>query len=172
MTITKDVEFHRRLEVEQSTSRVRTAGNPAACARQRAHVLTNALACCRVTADLLSGVDNPMNVEYIEELIFRQEPFQRVMRLLCLLSMTTGGLKPKVLENFRREIIQVPCQTLGAAELGRENLTWWRCGRLCLFPPAPDLRLRQDLYAQQPGEGRHAQEGGAAQQLPRDPQGP
>ena len=171
MTITKDVEFHRRLEVEQSTSRVRTAGNPAACARQRAHVLTNALACCRVTADLLSGVDNPMNVEYIEELIFRQEPFQRVMRLLCLLSMTTGGLKPKVLENFRREIIQVPCQTHGAAELGR-NLTYGVVAACVFFLPAPDLRLRQDLYAQQPGKGRHAQEGGAAQQLPRDPQGP
>ena len=58
-------------------------------------------------ADLLSGVDNPVNIDYIEELIFRQEPFLRVVRLLCLLSLTTGGLKPKVLESFRREIIQV-----------------------------------------------------------------
>jgi len=73
----------------------------------------DAYRCCpwladgRALADLLSGVENPANVEYIEELIFRQEPFLRVMRLLCLYSMTTGGLKPKVLESFRREIIQV-----------------------------------------------------------------
>jgi hypothetical protein len=78
-----------------------------ACVHRRLSPPTHCGGVLRSPPDLLSGVDNPVNADYIEELIFRQEPFLRVLRLLCLLSLTTGGLKPKVLESFRREIIQV-----------------------------------------------------------------
>jgi len=73
MEMTKDPDFHKRLEVEQN---------------------------------LVSGIEASMNIEYIEELIDKQEPLVKVLRLLCLLSLVSNGLKPKVLENIKREILQ------------------------------------------------------------------
>lgn len=46
-------------------------------------------------------------LDTIEELLFKQAPFNSVMRLLCLYSLVTGGLKPKQYDYFRREIIHV-----------------------------------------------------------------
>eukprot|EP00744_Colponema_vietnamica_P021985 GILI01031525.1.p1 GENE.GILI01031525.1~~GILI01031525.1.p1 ORF type:complete len:440 (-),score=103.59 GILI01031525.1:114-1328(-) len=45
-------------------------------------------------------------MDFIEELIDRQEPLVRVLRLLCLYSVVNGGIKPKPLEFFKREILQ------------------------------------------------------------------
>jgi len=53
---------------------------------------------------LLAGLD-PCS-EYIEDCIGRSEPFIKVMRLLILHSLTNGGIKPKVLEYFKNELLQ------------------------------------------------------------------
>lgn len=45
-------------------------------------------------------------VAFIEECINKQEPLVKVLRLLCLLSLCTGGLKEKLHAFFTREIIQ------------------------------------------------------------------
>eukprot|EP01028_Stygiella_incarcerata_P000405 TRINITY_DN1047_c0_g1_i3.p1 TRINITY_DN1047_c0_g1~~TRINITY_DN1047_c0_g1_i3.p1 ORF type:complete len:552 (-),score=149.97 TRINITY_DN1047_c0_g1_i3:81-1736(-) len=44
--------------------------------------------------------------EYIEECMNRQEPLHKVLRLLCLASLTQNGLKTKQFEFFRKEILQ------------------------------------------------------------------
>ncbi len=54
---------------------------------------------------LLAGLDSCG--EYIEDCIGRQEPFIKVMRLLILQSLTNAGIKPKVLEYYKHELIQV-----------------------------------------------------------------
>jgi len=45
-------------------------------------------------------------IAYIEECINKQEPLVKVLRLLCLLSLCTGGLKEKLHAFFIQEIIQ------------------------------------------------------------------
>jgi hypothetical protein len=47
-----------------------------------------------------------LTINYIEECINKQEPLVKVLRLLCLLSLTTGGLKEKTHAFFIKEIIQ------------------------------------------------------------------
>mmetsp|Transcript_14721 Transcript_14721/g.37457 ORF Transcript_14721/g.37457 Transcript_14721/m.37457 type:complete len:683 (-) Transcript_14721:54-2102(-) len=44
--------------------------------------------------------------EYIEDCISKKDPLLKVLRLLCLQSLTKGGFKPKQLDFFRREILQ------------------------------------------------------------------
>jgi hypothetical protein len=44
---------------------------------------------------------------YIEDCIGRQEPLTKVLRLLCLYSLTVGGLKDKQYQHFANELIQV-----------------------------------------------------------------
>jgi hypothetical protein len=45
-------------------------------------------------------------MEYIEECINRQEPVVKVLRLLCLFSLTNNGIKEKTFNFIRREILQ------------------------------------------------------------------
>jgi len=56
--------------------------------------------------NLLSGIDSTISTEYIEECINKHEPLVKILRLLCLLSLTNDGLKPKVHEFFKTELIQ------------------------------------------------------------------
>lgn len=58
-------------------------------------------------ADLIAGVDLPKQEEAIRELINRAAALKTILRLLCLYSVITGGLKPKVLEEFKRDVLQV-----------------------------------------------------------------
>jgi len=53
---------------------------------------------------LLAGED--ASTDYIEELINKQEPLEKVLRLICLQSLTQNGLKTKVLEFYKKEILQ------------------------------------------------------------------
>lgn len=50
-------------------------------------------------------VDKPS--AYIEELIALGKPFIKVLRLICLQCICSSGLKPKVLEGYKRELVQV-----------------------------------------------------------------
>ncbi|KAL1963117.1 hypothetical protein VTN77DRAFT_8660 [Rasamsonia byssochlamydoides] len=53
-----------------------------------------------------AGSDPTYQHENIEELIARDVPLKTVLRLLCLESCMSGGLRPKDLENFKRQILQ------------------------------------------------------------------
>ncbi|XP_044261509.1 vacuolar protein sorting-associated protein 33A [Tribolium madens] len=44
---------------------------------------------------------------YIEDLIAHGKPLVKVLRLICLQCITSSGLKPKVLEHYKRELVQV-----------------------------------------------------------------
>jgi vacuolar protein sorting-associated protein 33A len=46
-------------------------------------------------------------VTAIEDMISQGVDMQLVVRLLCLASITAGGLKAKTLENIKREFLQV-----------------------------------------------------------------
>ncbi|XP_018568521.1 vacuolar protein sorting-associated protein 33A [Anoplophora glabripennis] len=44
---------------------------------------------------------------YIEEMIAQNKPLIKVLRLMCLQCIASSGLKPKVLESYKRELVQV-----------------------------------------------------------------
>ena len=50
-------------------------------------------------------MNNQINA--IEDLISQGADMQVVVRLLCLASITAGGIKSKTLENIKRELLQV-----------------------------------------------------------------
>lgn len=54
----------------------------------------------------VAGTDPTYQHPLIEELIARDIPLKTVLRLLCLESCMSGGLRPKDLENFKRQVIQ------------------------------------------------------------------
>ncbi|KAI9834756.1 MAG: hypothetical protein M1819_002842 [Sarea resinae] len=58
-----------------------------------------------VQQNLAAGADPTTQHETIEELIARDAPLTAVLRLLCLESCMFGGLRPKDLENFKRQIL-------------------------------------------------------------------
>ncbi|RDW78995.1 Sec1 family protein [Aspergillus mulundensis] len=53
-----------------------------------------------------AGADPTYQHPLIEELIARDIPLKTVLRLLCLESCMSGGLRPKDLENFKRQVVQ------------------------------------------------------------------
>ncbi|XP_075983525.1 vacuolar protein sorting-associated protein 33A [Anticarsia gemmatalis] len=57
--------------------------------------------------DFLNCIDNEKVCPYIEDLIAQKEPLTKVLRLICLQCVTGSGLKPKVLEYYKRELVQV-----------------------------------------------------------------
>ena len=57
--------------------------------------------------NILNGDDEKFVYEYIEECINKQEPLNKVLRLLCLLSQVGNGIPAKKLRFFKKEIIQV-----------------------------------------------------------------
>ncbi|KAG0763593.1 hypothetical protein G6F57_004678 [Rhizopus arrhizus] len=59
-----------------------------------------------VQQNVVAGIDGSKESEYIEEMINRQKPLVQVLRLLCLMSLAQGGLKPKIFDHFEREITQ------------------------------------------------------------------
>ncbi|KAI5852520.1 Sec1-like protein [Morchella snyderi] len=58
-----------------------------------------------VQQNLAAGVDPSSQHDAIEELISRNAPVEAILRLLCIESLISQGLKPKDLENFKREIL-------------------------------------------------------------------
>lgn len=53
---------------------------------------------------MILGDDNQNSLDYIEECINKQDPLTKILRLLCLYSLT-NGLSLKQMEMFKREII-------------------------------------------------------------------
>lgn len=55
--------------------------------------------------ELMLGVDTDKIQSHIEDCIAHEQPLIKVLRLICLQSATNSGLKQKVLEYYKREII-------------------------------------------------------------------
>lgn len=55
---------------------------------------------------LVAGDDLSACREYLEESIFNKEPLLKVLRLLCLYSLTTDGMKQRDFDFYRREMMQ------------------------------------------------------------------
>ncbi|KAL9034246.1 MAG: hypothetical protein Q9180_005513 [Flavoplaca navasiana] len=58
-----------------------------------------------VQQNLVSGSDPSSQHDTIEELMARDQPLTTILRLLCLESTISGGLRPKDLDNFKRHIL-------------------------------------------------------------------
>lgn len=59
-----------------------------------------------VQQNLAAGVDPSSQLDGIEELIAREAPLSETLRLLCLYSCISGGIKPKDFDQFKRLILQ------------------------------------------------------------------
>ncbi|KAK4162101.1 Sec1-like protein [Cladorrhinum sp. PSN259] len=59
-----------------------------------------------VQQNLAAGADPSSQFEAIEELIARDTPLPQVLRLLCIYSCISGGIKTRELDHFRRLILQ------------------------------------------------------------------
>ncbi|KAL2064773.1 hypothetical protein VTL71DRAFT_3912 [Oculimacula yallundae] len=59
-----------------------------------------------VQQNLAAGADPSSQHDAIEELIARDAPLSEVLRILCLESCLSGGIKPRELEAFKRMILQ------------------------------------------------------------------
>ncbi|CAE6473130.1 unnamed protein product [Rhizoctonia solani] len=59
-----------------------------------------------VQQNLLSSYDVNAQLNAIEDLIYQEAPLSVILRLVALASITQGGLKQKVLDNLKREILQ------------------------------------------------------------------
>ncbi|KAI8141985.1 Sec1-like protein [Fennellomyces sp. T-0311] len=59
-----------------------------------------------VQQNVVAGIDGNKEPDYIEEMINKQKSLIQVLRLLCLMSLAQGGLKVKLYDHFRREIVQ------------------------------------------------------------------
>lgn len=59
-----------------------------------------------VQQNIAAGTDPIYQHETIEELIARDVPLPKILRLLCLESTISGGLRAKDLESFKRQILQ------------------------------------------------------------------
>ncbi|KAJ7654150.1 Sec1-like protein [Mycena rosella] len=59
-----------------------------------------------IQQNLLASYEIPSQISAIEDLIAQGADMQTVVRLLCLASITCGGIKVKALENLKREVLQ------------------------------------------------------------------
>lgn len=60
----------------------------------------------QVEQELLNCIDTDKPNSFIEDLIAQQAPLSSILRLLCIQSLTNSGLKSKVLDYYKREIVQ------------------------------------------------------------------
>ncbi|XP_076778944.1 vacuolar protein sorting-associated protein 33A isoform X1 [Arvicanthis niloticus] len=59
-----------------------------------------------VEQEFMSGIDTDKVNNYIEDCIAQKHPLIKVLRLVCLQSVCNSGLKQKVLDYYKREILQ------------------------------------------------------------------
>ncbi|KAG1714266.1 Vacuolar protein sorting-associated protein 33A [Nymphon striatum] len=60
----------------------------------------------QVEQEFMNGIDTDKVNVFIEDCIAKQAPLMKVLRLVCMQSVTNNGLKQKVLEYYKRDIIQ------------------------------------------------------------------
>lgn len=71
--------------------------------RTRSEIFTRLL---EVQQNIAAGADPTTQHDNIEELIARNVPLPKVLRLLCLESTMCNGIRPRDLETFKRAVIQ------------------------------------------------------------------
>ncbi|KAI6076175.1 Vacuolar protein sorting-associated protein 33A isoform X1 [Aix galericulata] len=59
-----------------------------------------------VEQEFMSGIDTDKVNNYIEDCIAQKHPLIKILRLVCLQSVCNSGLKQKVLDHYKREILQ------------------------------------------------------------------
>ncbi|XP_005403153.1 PREDICTED: vacuolar protein sorting-associated protein 33A isoform X2 [Chinchilla lanigera] len=59
-----------------------------------------------VEQEFMSGIDTDKVNNYIEDCIAQKHPLIKVLRLVCLQSVCNSGLKQKVLDYYKREVLQ------------------------------------------------------------------
>ncbi|XP_064620960.1 vacuolar protein sorting-associated protein 33A-like [Lineus longissimus] len=64
------------------------------------------LQCLRTQQEFINGIETDKPNPYVEDSIARREQLTVVLRLICIQSICNNGLKQKVLEYYKREIIQ------------------------------------------------------------------
>ncbi|XP_025089148.1 vacuolar protein sorting-associated protein 33A-like isoform X2 [Pomacea canaliculata] len=60
----------------------------------------------RCQQEFINGLETDKVHPFIEDCISKQEKLTKVLRLICIQSICNDGLKPKVLDFYKREIIQ------------------------------------------------------------------
>ncbi|KAK4877889.1 hypothetical protein RN001_010395 [Aquatica leii] len=65
------------------------------------------LDCLQAEQEFLNCIEVDRISPFIEDLIAQKKPLIKVLRLICLQCIASSGLKPKVLEYYKREIVQV-----------------------------------------------------------------
>ena len=98
-------EFVNKLpgyQAEQQSLKIHTGLAEEIMKHTRSDIFTRIL---EVQQNLAAGSDPTAQHDTIEELIARDTPLRIILRLLCLESCISGGLRPKDLENFKRLIL-------------------------------------------------------------------
>ncbi|NXP39423.1 VP33A protein, partial [Leiothrix lutea] len=102
--------FYSKLQQEASSpNAVQTSGAELCTVLQ--HILPQILACyffdnLTVEQEFMSGIDTDKVNNYIEDCIAQKHPLIKILRLVCLQSVCNSGLKQKVLDHYKREILQ------------------------------------------------------------------
>lgn len=89
------------LQSEHQSLRLHTALAEEIMKSTRTEIFNKSL---EVQQNLAAGSDSSTQAHNIEELICRSAPLPTVLRLLCLDSVTSGGLKPKDYDHYKREL--------------------------------------------------------------------
>lgn len=90
-------------QAEQASLKLHTSLAEEVISRTRSEVFARVL---EVQQNIAAGADPTTQHENIEELIARDVPIATVLRLLCIESLFSNGIRPKDLEIFKRAIIQ------------------------------------------------------------------
>ncbi|KAG8742542.1 hypothetical protein FRC10_001309 [Ceratobasidium sp. 414] len=94
---------------------------------------------------LLSGYDANTQLSSIEDLIYQQAPLSVTLRLICLACITQGGIKQKILDNLKREVLQAYGYNLLPLLLALENLGLLNPPPIKPATPFPYSSLRKSL---------------------------
>jgi len=105
-TITEIKEFMTKLprfQKEHQYLRIQSNIAEAVLSYTRDAVFRDRLEC---EQNLLALADPEGAMNYIEESINKQEPFTKVFRLLCLYSLTNNGIREKMFNVIRKDLLQ------------------------------------------------------------------
>ncbi|TFK41895.1 Sec1-like protein [Crucibulum laeve] len=91
------------LQTEHQALRLHTGLSEILVSSTRTDIFNKSL---EVQQNLLASYEVSAQITAIEELIAQGADMEIVVRLLCLASITSGGIKAKTLENLKREVLQ------------------------------------------------------------------
>ncbi|OBS79097.1 hypothetical protein A6R68_18505 [Neotoma lepida] len=123
-----------------------------------------------VEQEFMSGIDTDKVNSYIEDCIAQKHSLIKVLRLVCLQSVCSSGLRQKVLDYYKREILQVNPTDISYVYSGYAPLSvrlaqllsrpgWRSIEEVLRILPGPHFEERQPLPTglqkkRQPGENR------------------